>query len=151
MVLQFGVNATGTKKIGNIEHRLLLTLFFFALFGVISLVNLAIAGARADKFLNITKQYVSCEASGPSLGSCDYFKQDVDLHGFYYLGAVNNTLIGLMPVAILIFIIDWRYTGKIVKKILLCGRQHSSHCHDNQRSAAISTFSPAPITSVSNW
>ena len=141
---------TNRKKIGNIEHRLLLTLSFFAAFGVISLVDMAAVVARAGEFLNVTKQYASCEASGTSLVSCN-FDKEFKANGFYSLSALAFAMVGLLPFVILIFIIDWRATGKIVKKILLHGRQHSSRCHDNQRSAAISTFSPAPVTSVSNW
>ena len=143
-----------TRKIGSIEQRLLFTLSFFAVFGVISMVFGAILDAKYDNFLNATKHYVACEALGPSPGSCDSFVQEMNRYGFYKLSAVTYILIGLLPLVALIFIWDWSTIGKIgkiVKKVLQHGRQHSSSSHDNQVSAAFSTFSPAPITSVSNW
>ena len=154
MVLQFGTYMNKTRKVGNIEQRLFFTLSYFAVFGVISIVFLAALDAKADNLLNATQHYVTCEAFGPSPGSCDKFVQDMNKYGLYKLGGVSYTLLGLLPFIFLIFICDWSTAtkiGKIVKKILQFGRQHSSDSHDNQVSAAFSTFSPAPITSVSNW
>ena len=151
MVLQFDVNKRKTTKIGNIEHRLLLTLFFFAVFGVISMISLAVVDARTDNFINATKEYINCEALGPSPGSCDRSMQELNKHGLVTLGTVTFALIGLLPFIVLIFIIDWSTMGKVVKKFLLRRRQYSGHCCDNQTSAVFSTFSPVPVTSVSNW
>ena len=151
MVLQFGVHTTKTTKIGNIEHRLLLTISFFAALSLTSLSNLAVVDANFEELMDAIKCYAACEASGTSLGLCNHTKQEISKYDNHSLGAATFTLIGLLPFVILIFIIDWNIAGRFVKKLLMHGRQHYSHGQGNQRSAAISTFSPAPVTSVSNW
>ena len=151
MVLQFGAHMTNATKIGNIEHRLLLLLSFMAAFCLTSLINLAVVEANVDELINSIICYSSCEALGPSLGSCSYITQEVNKYGFTGLGSVTYSLVGLLPIALLIFIIDWNTVGRFVKKVLMRRRQQCSRGWDNERSAAISTFSPAPITSVSNW
>ena len=151
MVLQFGTHVTNARKIGNIEQRLLILLCFMAAFWLTSLINLAILEANVDELMNAIICYTSCEALGSGLGSCNYTKQEAYKYDHNVLGSVTDSLIGLVPVALLIFIIDWNAARRFVKKILMRGRQQYSHGWDNERSAAISTFSPAPITSVGNW
>ena len=151
MVLQFGAHMTNATKIGNIEHRLLLLLSFMAAFWLISLILLAEVGANGDELINSIICYTSCEALGTNLASCNYNKQNVDKYDFSNLSSVTYSLVGLLPVALLIFIVDWNTAGRFVKKVLMLGRQQCSRGWDNERSAAISTFSPAPVTSVSNW
>ena len=146
MVLQFGPYAK-KKKIGSIEYKLLFTFFYFVIFGVTSMVFVADVEAKVENFINATKQYINCEAMGATNKSCDQFVDDIDRDGFFTLGAVTYILIGLLPVVILTFIIDWSATGKIFKKVMLCRKRHSSV---NQTSGVFSTFSPAPSTSVSN-
>ena len=151
MVLQFGVHMTNTTKIGNIEHRLLLTLSFFAALSLTSLSNLAVVDANFEELMDAIKCYAACEASGTSFGSCNDTKQKISKYDNYSLGSATYVLVGLLPFVLLIFIIDWNTVGRFVKKLLMRGRQQCSHGQGNQRSAAISTFSPAPVTSVSNW
>ena len=151
MILQFGTHVTNASKIGNIEHRLLLLLSFMAAFWLTSLINFAVVEANVDDLMNAILCYISCEASGTSVGSCNYNKQEVYKYNFSSLDSVTYSLGGLLPVALLLFIVDWNTAGRFVKKVLMRGRQQCSRGWDNERSAAISTFSPAPITSVSNW
>ena len=151
MVLQFDVNMKRTRQIGNIEHRLLFVLSFFAVSGVVSLVFLAAVSAKTDKFLNATQQYITCEASGSNATPCDHFIVDLNVHGFNPLSPVTYIMLGSIPFTILIFIIDWSHAGNFFKKIFLCWGQHASRRRHNRTSAVFSTFSPAPITSVSNW
>ena len=151
MVLQFDVNMKSTRQIGNIEHRLLFVLSFFAIFGVVSMVFLAAVSAKADTFLNATQQYMACEASGSNATTCDHLIVDLNVHGFNPLSPVSYAMAGSIPFIILIFIIDWSRAGKFFRKIFHCWGQHASRSRHNQTSAVFSTFSPAPITSVSNW
>ena len=150
MVLQFDVNMKRTRQIGNIEHRLLFVLSFFAVSGVVSLVFLAAVSAKADKFLNATQQYMACEALGSNATTCDHFIVDLNVHGVNPLRTVIYAMMGSIPFIILIFTINWSHAGKFVNKIFHCWGQASRSRH-NQTSAVFSTFSPAPITSVSNW
>ena len=110
------------------------------------MVFLAVKEAKADNIHNATKEYITCEALGPSHGSCDHYLQELNNYGFSTLGTVTYALIGLLPFIVLIFIIDWSATGKIVKKILQYRRQHSIRNYDNQTSGVFSTFSPIPVT-----
>lgn len=146
-VLHLGTNMKKKWRVGTVEQKLLFTLFFIVIFGVVSLGFFAEGLAEADKMANTTEQYFACEAPGSTSGACSKYVNEVDKYDFNTLGAVTYTLVGLLPLAILIFVIDWSTTWNNFNNFLLNRRPHPSHNHGNQ---VFSTFSPAPITSIND-
>ena len=100
------------------EHKLILTFSYFVLFGTMSLVLLAVVVAEQDETERIVPDFIVCEA--PGLNANRNCSSDLTLLTQYSnLATATYTLLGLFPVVILIFAINWKIASKRTKAFLI--------------------------------
>lgn len=125
------------------EHKLLFTLGYFVVFGIVSLVFFYEVLAEQDNINDILQDYFLCEAPGQNvISNCSFYLDQ--LTGYSNLATATYTLLGIFPLIILIFTINWKTVLKKVKALLMkCSCMHSG---SDVGPVAFSTYSPAPPT-----
>ena len=112
------------------------------IFGVVSLVYLAVVLTEQEKILAIQKNYFLCEIHGNSStntgSNCSSYL--TELGDYTALGTTTFTLLGLLPLVFFMFMVNWK---KLLKKASAHWRRCCSHWanHDNEQ-AEVSTYSP---------
>ena len=90
----------------------------FILFAVFTLVQNSLGIASFDTFITSLTDYFKCEAFGHIPGKCNRssFEQQYN----QYLTALNNILLGLIPLTILNFVLKWRSVQNKIKLFFEC-------------------------------
>ena len=90
-------------------RKILITLCYFVVFGVVSLIYLAVVLAEQES-------YFLCELPGDSLtnsvSNCSHYLKE--LSDYSALGTTTFTLMGFMPLVFFMFMIDWK---RVLKKL----------------------------------
>ena len=112
-----------------------------------SLVLLAVVVAEEDQTKQIIHDFVLCEAPGISANrNCD--SNLTDLNKYSNLATATYTLIGLFPLVILIFTINWNLAFKKTKAFL--AKKGWAHRRHDTGAVAYSTYSPLPSAIENN-
>ena len=99
------------------ERKLMLTLGYFVLFGTMSLVFLAVFVADQDHIKEIIQDFIVCEAPGLNVNhNCSSNFTELTKHSD--LATATFTLLGMFPLVVLIFTINWKLAGKKIKAFL---------------------------------
>ena len=96
------------------ERKLILTLGYFIVFGTMSLIFLAIVVAEQNETEEIIRDLFVCEAPGLNVNpNCTSNLTELTQHST--LSTVTFTLMGMLPLAILLFTVNWKLVGKKTK------------------------------------
>ncbi|XP_019850179.1 PREDICTED: uncharacterized protein LOC109580975 [Amphimedon queenslandica] len=92
------------------EIKLLFTLVFFSIFGIVSLAYFGAATATRDKYKSGIKKYFECQAFGvhPNVSSYDQCPMDFEKYDYPYFSVVVYLLLGFVTTAILVYVCNWR-------------------------------------------
>ena len=134
-------------RISVVEHKLILTLAYFVVFGTMSLVLLAVTLADQDRTQEIIHNYFLCEAPGLNINpNCN--SNLTELTEYSNLATATYSLLGLFPLVILAFTINWKLVGKKTKAFLTKhGCMHPKHDHGV---VVFSSYSPLPSATANN-
>ena len=115
-------------------------LCYYVIFGVLTLSYFGLSTQDQDKFIDAVTEYFSCEYFGNFPGRCErkYFQR------YVYPGLTGATyfMMGLIPVANLVFVVDWRRVNQIMKRFSnRCCRQK---VHEVEVEDIHSNLSPHP-------
>ncbi|XP_019850181.1 PREDICTED: uncharacterized protein LOC109580977 [Amphimedon queenslandica] len=104
------------------EIKLLFTLLFFSIFGIITLAYFGVANATQDKYTTGLEEYFECQAFGvhPNV-TCD---KDFEPYTYPNFLAVDYLLLGFITTAIFIYVCNWRAVGSYLSK--LCYRRRNT-------------------------
>ena len=115
-------------------------LCYYVVFGVVTLSYFALSTQDQDKFIKAVTEYFTCEYFGNFAGRCErkYFER------YVYPGLAGATyfFMGLIPVANLVFVVDWKRVNQIMKHFSnRCCRQN---VHEVEVEGIHSNLSPHP-------
>ena len=120
-------------------------LCFYVVFGVLTLCHFGLSTQDQEKFIKAVTEYFTCEYFGDfPAGRCErkYFERYV----YPGLTAATYFFMGLIPVANLVFVVDWRRVSQIMKRF------SNRCCHRNFHEVEIddihSNLSPHPDPST---
>ena len=111
-------------------------------FGVVSLIYLAVVLAEQEKLLDNQQDYFICELPGSSspnsVPNCSQYLEE--LSDYTALGTTTFTLLGFLPLVFFAFMVDWK---RVLKKL----NAHYKRCsvrymHHEEQQVDISTYSP---------
>ena len=124
----------GIWKFSASETKILIALFNYGIFGIITLSYFSIGTINKNEFITAVEQYFVCEAAGSGT-ECDRS----EFEQFLYSGLEITTfaLLGFAPYVNLIFVINWRATKD------LCQRIRNRCCQSSSRSSSRKTKSQA--------
>ena len=108
------------RQLSVAEKKMLIAICLLIVFPVFTLVHTATFTAQSDKFIAAVTDYFKCEALGHVPGKCN--KSEFEQYCNPYMSAISYTLLGLVPLAILNFVLKWRS----VKEIAIKSLQHLS-------------------------
>ena len=111
-------------------------------FGVVSLIYLAVVLAEQEKLLDNQQSYFVCELPGNSspnsVSNCSHYLQE--LSDYTALGTTTFTLLGFLPLVFFTFMFDWK---RVLKKLTAHIREHYLHYfHHEEQQVDLSTYSP---------
>jgi hypothetical protein len=115
------------KYISGIEMKLLVVLFYFIIFGVVSLVHYSIADAQQDEFINGLNVYFDCQSTGLVNGT-----NDCDPYGHYqrldnpYFKSIAYIMMGLVPIVNFVFVVQWKAVWDAIKS-RISKKKYSHH------------------------
>ena len=113
-------------RISTPEKKLLFILSYYVIFGVITLAYFSVSTHDQDAFLEAALRYFICEEPGNN-PSCS--RNDFEQYTYPFFAASSYLLMGLIPVSILIYTINWSVTSSRLN--LLCQKRCRccSHSH----------------------
>ena len=130
-------------RISTVGRKILITLCFFVVFGVVSLIYLAVVLAEQEKIIRNQEDYFYCELFGNDNGTdsssnCSHYL--MELNDYNALGTTTFTLLGIFPLVIFTFMINWK---SVMKKVSAQWRRYCLCCvrHDKDQ-VEFSTYSP---------
>ena len=90
------------------ELKLLFTLVFFSVFGIVSLAYFGTDTATRDKYINGIEKYFECQAFGvhPNV-SCKQLAKDFENYDYPHFSIIVYLLLGLVTTAILVYVCNW--------------------------------------------
>ena len=109
------------------EKKILILFIVFIIFGVYSLMDVAIITANNDKFVEALMTYFKCELSGHVPDKCD--RSEFEQYKHPYVTAISNILLGLIPISILNYVLKF-------EKV----KQSLSQCYTNSKSEKETTI-----------
>ena len=124
----------GIWKISTSETKILIALFNYGIFGIVTLSFFSIGTINQNEFIAAIEQYFVCEAAGSGT-ECDRS----EFEQFTYSGLIITTfaLLGFAPYVNLIFVINWRATKG------LCQGIRNRCCRSSSRSSSRKTKNQA--------
>ena len=121
-------------------------LCYYVIFGVLTLCHFGLSTQDQDKFIDAVTEYFTCEYFGNFPGRCErkYFQR------YVYPGLTGATyfIMGLIPVANLVFVVDWRRVNQIMKRF--SNRCCPRNVHEVEVEEIHSNLSPHPYTADIN-
>ena len=114
----------GVCKISTSETKIMIVLFYYGLFGIVSLSYFSVASINRDDFIEAIEWYFVCAAAGSEM-ECD--RSNFEQFTFTGLVVTTYTLLALIPYVNLIFVIKWSSATKFCANICMrCCRNTSN-------------------------
>lgn len=95
------------------EKKIIVIAVIFIIFGSYSMIHIGIVTGNMDKVREEFAKYFLCESTGHIPGKCDRSEFEQHLHP--YMSAVAYVFLGLIPVGVLNFIVNWERLWKSMK------------------------------------
>ena len=111
--------------IGAAERKILIVFVYYVLLAAISLVAFSLSIKHTDQFISSVGDYFTCEQHGVDLdypNHCDTYINSYLKHRQVALISMSHILVGLYPVANLIYVVNIQKLKEYIKKWLLCQR-----------------------------
>ena len=102
------------RKLSTAEQKIIMVSISFIVFGVFTMIHLGIVTGNADKVGDAFTEYFVCESTGHVPGKCD--RSIFERHLYPYMSVIAYLLMGMVPIAILNFIVNWQNLWKSIKK-----------------------------------
>lgn len=100
----------GSKlRLSNPEKKILIVLFFYAIFGVFVLAYFGVITDKSDNLGEAMISYFGCEATGYVPGKCSSLYESVQQHSLPYAVWFILLFLGLVPCVNLIFVVNWKF------------------------------------------
>ena len=115
-------------RISTAEKKLLFILSYYVVFGIVILIYFSLSSNDEDIFLDAAETYFICEASG-NASSCS--RSEFEQYTHPILATATYLLMGLIPVFILIFTVNWSQTSARIGR--LCHHQKNCQCRSSHK------------------
>lgn len=84
----------------------------YVVFGGYSFIYFGISHGDADRAVKGLAQYFACESTGHVPGKCD--RRSFELHLYPRMSVIAYVFIGMVPISIIIFIVNWHKLWKSI-------------------------------------
>ena len=109
------MRVSGKKRnLSTAEQKIIMVSISFIVFGVFTMIHLGIVTGNADKVADGFTEYFACKSTGHVPGKCD--RSIFERHLYPYTSVIAYLLMGMVPIAILNFIVNWQNLWKSIKK-----------------------------------
>ena len=109
----------GKKQMLTTGQKKILIIFLSVMvFGVYTMVHFGVLAGTTDKKIELLTKYFFCEASGHVPGRCDRKALEQYLYQ-NYMSIFAYALLGIIPIPILNFVVNWEKLWKSFKKTVL--------------------------------
>ena len=109
----------GAKQVLTTAEKKIIIIFLSVMvFGVYTMVHFGVVTGTTDEKIELLTKYFFCEASGHVPGRCDRKALEQYLYQ-NYMSIFAYVLLGIIPIAILNFVVNWEKLWKSLKKTVL--------------------------------